>query len=131
MKYYVTGLLLSTLAVFAPIKALLLVTGILIFSDLISGILAARKKGQKISSAGMRRTITKVAVYNAAIMLGFLTETYMLDGFLPLSKIVSGLISVVEFKSILENLDVVNGNPIFKSLIEKLGSINDDKKPEA
>ena len=79
----------------------------------------------------MRRTITKVAVYNAAIMLGFLTETYMLDGFLPLSKIVSGLISVVEFKSILENLDVVNGNPIFKSLIEKLGSINDDKKPEA
>ena len=131
MKDYVTGLLLSTLAVFAPIKALLLVTGILIFSDLISGILAARKKGQKISSAGMRRTITKVAVYNAAIMLGFLTETYMLDGFLPLSKIVSGLISVVEFKSILENLDVVNGNPIFKSLIEKLGSINDDKKPEA
>ena len=131
MKDYVTGLLLSTLAVFAPIKALLLVTGILIFSDLISGILAAIKKGQKISSAGMRRTITKVAVYNAAIMLGFLTETYMLDGFLPLSKIVSGLISVVEFKSILENLDVVNGNPIFKSLIEKLGSINDDKKPEA
>ena len=131
MKDYVTGLLLSTLAVFAPIKALLLVTGILIFSDLISGILAARKKGQKISSAGMRRTITKVAVYNAAIMLGFLTETYMLDGFLPLSKIGSGLISVVEFNSILENLDVVNGNPIFKSLIEKLGSINDDKKPEA
>jgi phage-related holin len=129
MKDYVTGLLLSTLAVFAPIKALLLVTGILIFSDLISGILAARKKGQKISSAGMRRTITKVAVYNAAIMLGFLTEKYMLDGFLPLSKIASGLISVVEFKSILENLDSINGNPIFKSLIEKLGSINDDKKP--
>jgi hypothetical protein len=130
MKDYVTGLLLSTLAVFAPIKALLLVTGILIFSDLISGILAARKKGQKISSAGMRRTVTKVAVYNAAIMLGFLTETYMLDGFLPLSKIAAGLISVVEFKSILENLDTINGNPIFKTLIEKLGSINDNKKTE-
>ena len=130
MKDYVTGLLLSTLAVFAPIKALILVTGILIFSDLISGILAARKKGQKISSAGMRRTVTKVAVYNAAIMLGFLTETYMLDGFLPLSKIAAGLISVVEFKSILENLDTINGNPIFKSLIEKLGSINDNKKTE-
>ena len=130
MKDYVTGLLLSTLAVFAPIKALILVTGILIFSDLISGILAARKKGQKISSAGMRRTVTKVAVYNAAIMLGFLTETYMLDGFLPLSKIAAGLISVVEFKSILENLDTINGSSIFKSLIEKLGSVNDDKKPE-
>jgi hypothetical protein len=130
MKDYITGLLLSTLAIFAPIKALLLVTGILIFSDLISGILSARKKGQKISSAGMRRTVTKVAVYNAAIMLGFLTETYMLDGFLPLSKIAAGLISVVEFKSILENLDTINGNPIFKTLIEKLGSINDNKKTE-
>lgn len=128
MKEWLMGLLVSTLAVFAPIKALLLVTGLLIFSDLISGILSARKKGQKISSAGLRRTVTKVMVYNAAIMLGFVTETYMLDGFLPLSKIAAGLISVVEMKSILENLDTINGNPIFKTLIDKLGSINDGVK---
>ena len=128
MKDYLVGLLLSTVAVFAPIKALLLVTGILIFSDLVSGIIAARKKGTKITSAGMRRTVTKILVYNSAIMLGFLTETYILEGFLPLSKIAAGLISVVELKSVLENLDKINGNPIFKSLISKLGSINDKEE---
>lgn len=131
MKDYLAGLLLSTVAIFAPVKALLLVTGLLIFSDLISGIFAARKAGTKITSAGLRRTVTKVFVYNAAIMLGFLTETYMIDGFLPLSKIAAGLISVVELKSVLENLDKINGNPVFTSLIEKLGSVNDTiPKPE-
>lgn len=128
MKDYLIGLLLSTLAVFAPIQSVLLVTGVLIFSDLITGILAARKKKKKITSAGLRRTVTKVAIYNAAIMLGFLTETYMLDGFLPVSKIAAGLISVVEIKSVLENLDVLNSSPIFKSLINKLGSINDSSE---
>ncbi len=128
MKDYLIGLLLSTLAVFAPIKSVLLVTGVLIFSDLITGILAARKKKKKITSAGLRRTVTKVAIYNAAIMLGFLTEVYMLDGFLPISKIAAGLVSVVEIKSVLENLDVLNSSPIFKSLIDKLGSINDTSK---
>ncbi len=130
MKDWLFGLLISTVAVFAPVKALLLVTGILIFSDLISGMLSARKTGQAITSAGMRRTVTKIAVYNAAIMLSFLTEKYMLDGFLPLSKIAAGLISVVELKSILENLDKINGNPIFSTLIIKLGSINDVSKIE-
>jgi len=129
MKDYLVGLLLSVLAIFAPIKALLLVTGVLIFSDLISGILSAKKKGEKITSAGLRRTVTKVTVYNAAIMLGFLCEKYMIDGFLPISKIAAGLISVVELKSVLENLDTINGNPVFKQLIEKLGSINDKTKP--
>ena len=128
MKDWVIGISLSALAVFAPIKALFLVTGILILSDLVTGILAARKRGQKISSAAMRRTITKVFVYQCAIGIGFLIETYMLDGFVPVSKIAAGLISLVEGKSIFENLDVINGHPIFKTLVEKLGSVNDLKE---
>lgn len=128
MKDYAIGFLVSIAAVFAPIKMILLVTGLLIFSDLFTGILAARKRGEKVSSAGLRRTATKVFVYNAAVMLGFLIEKYMLEGFIPVSKIAAGLISVVEFTSILENLNTINGNPIFKQLIDKLGSVNDKKK---
>ena len=128
MKDFVTGLLVSTVAVFAPIKMVILVTGILIFADLISGIIAAKKRGEEISSAGLRRTVTKVAVYNAAIMLGFLAETYMLDGFLPISKIASSLIALVECKSLYENLDEIQGGTMFRSLVDKLGSHNDEKK---
>lgn len=130
MKDYAIGLLISLAAVFAPIKAMLLVTGVLIFADLACGILAARKHKEPLSSAGLRRTVTKVAVYNVAVMVGFLAETYMLDGFIPMSKIAAGLIAVVETKSILENLDIINGKPIFRDLIKKLGSINDDIKKD-
>jgi hypothetical protein len=35
--------------------------------------------------------------------------------------------SVVELTSILENLNTINGSPVFKKLIEKLGSVNDKK----
>jgi phage-related holin len=127
MKDYLIGLVVTTAAIFAPIKAIFLVTGILIFSDLILGIIAAKKRGEKISSAGLRRTATKIFVYNAAIVLGFLVEKYTLEGFLPISKITAGLISVVELTSILENLNTINGSPVFAKLIEKLGSVNDRK----
>lgn len=125
---HLSPLFLSLVAVFAPVKALIIIAGVLIFADLITGILAAKKKGQSINSAGLRRTATKVFVYEAAIMLGYLVEHYMIADFFPVSKVAAGLIAVVEFKSILENLDVINGNPVFKSLIEKLGSVNDIKK---
>lgn len=118
--------ILSVFAVFAPIQAMVIITGILIVSDLISGILAAHKKGQPISSAGLRRTVTKSCVYLSALCLGFLVEHYMINDIMPISKIVAGLISLVEFKSILENLDVINGSSLFKKLIDKLGSINDN-----
>jgi hypothetical protein len=125
---YFQPLAVSLLSVFAPIKAMLLVTGFLIFTDLISGILAARKRGEKISSAGLRRTITKCLVYNLAILSGFLVEQYMLESVFPISKLIAGIISLVELKSILENLNTINGSDIFKTVLSQLGSVNDKTK---
>lgn len=124
----ITPLLVSTLAVFAPVKAILIVTGVLIMADLISGVLAAKKRGESISSAGLRRTITKIFVYNMAVITGFLVEKYMITDLFPISKLIAGIISVVELKSILENLNTINGTDIFKTIIEKLGSSNDAPK---
>lgn len=125
MKDWLTATMLSVLAIFAPIKALLLTTGIIIFADLIIGIIAAHKRGEKITSSGIRRTVTKSFVYLSAIMLGFLVETFMLEGFIPISKIVGGLIGVVEIKSVLESLNDIHGSNIFNDIIKKLGSDND------
>ena len=116
---------LTLLAVFAPIKAIMITVGVLIISDLILGTVAAKKRGEVITSAGFRRTVVKGFVYQSAIILGFLTEKYLLDGAMPVSKIVAGLIGLVELTSCLENLNAINGSPIFKKLIEKLGSQND------
>lgn len=127
---YLQPLLVSTLAVFAPIKSVLIVTFVLILCDMFSGILAALKRGEKISSAGLRRSVTKFLVYNMAIITGFLVEHYMLSMIFPISKLIAGLISVVELKSILENLNTVNGSDIFKSVLNQLGSKNDEIKKE-
>ena len=125
---HIQPILMSTLAVFAPVKAILIVTGVLIMADLISGIMAAKKRGESISSAGLRRTITKIFVYNMAVVTGFLVEKYMITDIFPVSKLIAGIISVVELKSILENLNTINGTDIFKTIIEKLGSSNDAPK---
>lgn len=120
----------SLIAIFAPAKALIISVGFLILADLALGIWAAKKRGEHISSAALRRTISKAAVYQIAVLSGFLVETYMLNGILPVSKIVASVIGLVELKSILENSDSILGYSLFKSVIAKLGSDNDKLKEE-
>lgn len=124
MKNYLYKGLLVVLSVLAPIKAMLITCGVLIMADMITGMLAARKRKEKIQSAEMRRSISKFVVYQIAIISGFLLETYMLENLLPVSKIVAGVIGMVEFKSILENASTIIGQDILKMVLDKLGSKN-------
>lgn len=118
----------SLIGIFAPVHAIMLVTGFLIFADLVTGILAAKKRGEKISSAVMRRTISKILVYQLVIMSGFLVEHYMLQNWIPIAKIAASIIGVTELLSILENAEQVYGVPIFKKLMKILGSENDQDR---
>lgn len=120
----------TILALFAPAKMLILSVGILILVDLITGIWAALKRGEKIRSAAMRRTVSKMVIYQLAVISGFLVEQYMLDGFLPVSKIVASVIGMVELKSVLENANTILGQDLFKMVIAKLGSDNDALKQQ-
>lgn len=122
------GMLLSSLATLAPIKPIMISVGILIFADLILGILASLKQNIPISSAALRRTVSKMVVYHIAILSGFLVEKYLIGDLIPATKLIAGVIGMVELKSILENSDIINGSPIFIGLIKKLGSQNDENK---
>jgi hypothetical protein len=117
--------MISFLAVFAPIKALILCVGFLIFADCFTGVWAAKKRKEPISSAALRRTVSKMVIYQLALLSGFLVEVYMIESLLPISKLVAGAIGMVELKSVLENSTVIVGQDIFKSIIKKLGSQND------
>lgn len=119
-------LALSAWSILVPIHAAMGAAGVLILVDLVLGILAARKRGEKITSAAMRRTISKMLIYQSAVITGFLCEKYLLSNFIPVSKLVAGVIGVVEMQSILENSDTINGGPIFKKVIKLLGSKNDN-----
>ncbi len=119
---------LSLLAVFAPIKAIMLTAFVLVIADLITGLLAARKRKEPITSAAFSRTLIKTAVYQTAIMMGFLTETYLTGDMLPVCKIITSYIGMTELLSLVENLNTISGGSLMKSLIKKLGSQNADTK---
>lgn len=115
-------------AILAPIKMVMITVGFLIIVDLITGILAAHKRGEKISSAAMRRTISKIVIYQLSVVSGFMLETYILGNSVPVAKIVAGVIGMVEFKSILENSNKIIGGDLFRIILSKLGSDNDSNK---
>lgn len=124
MKDWSIKILLALCGVLAPVYPLLIATGVLILIDLITGVTRAIKHKEKILSSAGRRTVTKIAVYNTAIITGLLLENYLLQG-IPATKLIGSVIGLVEAKSILENLDEIYGTPIFKVILKKLGSDND------
>lgn len=115
-----SSLLVSILIVFAPVKATLITVMVLTVTDLISGIMAARKEKKRITSSGLKRTIIKTTVYEVVIMLGFLTEKYMTGDAIPVVKILAGFIGLTELKSVMENIERISGMSIIKLLIDKL-----------
>jgi DNA-binding ferritin-like protein (Dps family) len=120
----------SLIALLAPAKALLISVGFLIIADLVTGIWAAVKRNDKISSAALRRSVSKIFVYQLAVISGFLVEHFMLADMFPVSKVVASVIGLVELTSILENSNTILGQDLFKSVIAKLGSQNDRLREE-
>ena len=130
MKEWLLRIMLASVAALAPIHAVMITVGILILADLVTGIWAAIKRGEKITSALLRRTVSKILVYQTSVITGFLVETYLIAGILPVSKLVAGVIGLVEFKSILENGNTILGHDLFKTVLARLGSENDPKCQE-
>lgn len=128
MKEWLAKIAVAAIAALSPIHAVMLSVGFLILADLVTGIVAARKRGEKVRSAAMRRTISKILVYQLAVISGYLLEHYLMSDIMPVAKLVAGVIGMVEFKSILENSNTIVGTDIFKSILQKLGSENDKKE---
>lgn len=124
MRQHLINILVALVAVFAPAQGMIITSIILIVIDLITGLLAAHKQNLPITSAGLKRTIVKLAVYEAAILLGFITQKYLTGDSIPVASIVSGFIGITEFVSCMENLNILGGNNLLKALIDKLGSAN-------
>jgi hypothetical protein len=128
MKEWAYKVALVAVAALAPIQAVIISVGLLVMADMVTGIWAAHKRGEAIKSAGLRRTVSKLIIYQIAIITGFIVEQYLVGSIVPLVKILGGVIGLVEFKSILENANAISGTDLFKLVIERLGSQNDIKK---
>jgi hypothetical protein len=121
MREWVSALFLASLAALAPIHPMLVSVGVIVFADLITGIWAAKKRGESVQSAKLRNTVTKFLIYNVAVITGFVFEKYLIAGAVPAAQIIAGAIGLAEVKSVLENASVISGQDLFKMLI---GSTN-------
>ena len=93
---------------FIPIQGFLLFTVAVVFADTITGIKAARKEGQKISSKGLYRTTEKIVVYFVAILIFEGAKNTFTIPF-PITYMVAMMISGTELFSIAENIKRITG----------------------
>ncbi len=117
---------LAAVAIFAPIHAAIYTAFCLIIVDLASGLVAAKKRGEAITSSGIKRTVGKIVLYEVAICAAFLVQQYLTGDLFPALKLVTALVGLVELKSILENLDAINGSPLFKAIVSKIVQAESD-----
>lgn len=131
MIAWLKALGLAALAVIAPAKPLLIAALVLVILDAVLGVWAARKRGERVTSAGFRRTVAKLLVFQVVIIAAFVAETWLLGGALPLSKLAAGAVAVTECTSLLENAGTILGRPVFVTVIAKLGSSSNKRRPRA
>jgi hypothetical protein len=91
-----------------PVRGFLCFTVAVVFADTITGIKAARKEGQKISSKGLYRTTEKIVVYFVAILI-FEGAKNTFDIPFPITYMVAMMISGTELFSVAENIKRITG----------------------
>lgn len=115
--------LLSTASqFFLPIGNYIIIISILLVFDFITGVQAARKRGEKITSEGWRRTATKIWIYAMSIILTHYIKITMLSTSveLDLAKYISCFLISTELKSLDENIESITGVSILSKLLKFL-----------
>jgi hypothetical protein len=118
--------LLAAISIFLPIKELMLTIGFLVGADMVVGIWKALKTCQPIRSRRMSDTVTKMLLYQLAIVSGFLIEKYIIIDILPIAKLIGSVIAIIEFKSIVESIEAVTGQNLWTKIKEVIGRKSDD-----
>jgi hypothetical protein len=102
-----------------PIQATMFSIGALIILDLVTGIWASVRRNEKISSYGIRRTVSKTLAYELAIIASYIMEQQFLLG-IPVVRVVAGLIAATEFKSLLENITSITGLDLVQEFVKSI-----------
>ena len=110
-------------AFFLPISGILIMIGVLIAIDTITGIWKAKKIGDKITSRKLSSIISKLALYEITVIMFFLIDQFILNEIIltffsvpfMLTKVVALVLASIEVMSINENYKVVKGIDLWQS----------------
>ena len=124
-------------AFFLPISGILLMIGVLIIIDTLTGIWKANKLKEKISSRKLSAIVSKLALYEVTVIMFFLIDQFILNAIIltffsvpfMLTKIVALVLASIEVMSINENYKIVKGIDLWQSmklLFARSAEIKDD-----
>lgn len=99
----------------------------LVVIDLITGVIAAWKRQDKIISRRMQRTIEKFVLYFLAIISAHAVKVVLMES-APVTYVVVSSIVLVEFKSIIENVESVTDVDVWAKLKSIINSFQKNKK---
>lgn len=123
------GLMITYLiSFFTPIGWWLVAIGFFVIADFITGMLKAKKSGNKIESKKMFRTIPKFIGYGLGIIVAQVITLLFFPEF-PSVKLMSGFIAFIEVKSIDENIKELTGYSLFGDIIKMLNPKRNQDKP--
>jgi len=119
----IVGILLTFLT---PIIPLLILVGIAIAADTIFGIIRAKKLKQKITSRKMSQIVSKMVLYQGAVILFYSIEHFILGDIiglftsipLILTKLVTATLLSIELTSVSENVESAYGINLWKKFKE-------------
>ena len=137
IQKYIIQLFAVVSAFFLPISGILFLIGFAILVDTITGIWKAKKLGIPITSRGLSAIVSKLFLYEVAVIGFYLIDYYILNDIiltffsvpLMLTKILSLVLCSIEVISISENYKAVKGIDIwsaFKNLLQRSKEIKQD-----
>jgi hypothetical protein len=111
-------------AFFLPITGILFLIGFSILVDTITGIWKAKKLKIKITSRGLSAIVSKLFLYEMAVILTYLIDKFILNDILlqffsvplMLTKILSLVLCSIEVISINENIKAVKGIDLWQAM---------------
>jgi hypothetical protein len=124
-------------AFFMPISGILFLVGFLILIDTITGIWKAKKLKQPITSRKLSAIISKLALYEVAVIMLYLIDYWILDAIvlkffsvpLMVTKITALTLCSIELISMSENSKIIYGLNIgesLKLLLKRGAELKDD-----
>jgi len=112
---FILKLIAFVILFLAPISNYVHLVFVLIGIDLITGIYASMKEGQRFSAKKLRCTVEKFVCYALAIIAAYLLQRIINDG-TEIARIVALYIGATELKSIYENISRVTKTDIVAML---------------
>ena len=138
IKYHLIGVISIFFAFLLPIRGLLICVGFAIVIDTVMGVYKAKKLNgwKSVSSRKLSALISKLFLYEGAIILFYAMDKFIMGEFIALfigvplflTKILAATLCFIEIKSIDETIKLITGKSVWERFRELLARAKEAKE---